>query len=241
MKLTPSSMIHNLVNRLTFLVVLVLLLPRLSFAFTNYFGPGYNERLRYDYNPSNTAQAIGKFIGQVGTSFVPGIGQAADIRDLSAAFNAGRTEGWNIRTSVGVAMAGLAFVPLIGDVAKAGVKPLFGKPATTVMRMPNVTGKGIVRIEQHLSRPGLEDAFGRSALQDPANARMLERLRSGLRTDHDIAFYMHELKESALMNRGIAPRPAHLQTLKWQNIPYVRGYEKRLYSPDAIDLFNSGL
>jgi hypothetical protein len=65
-----------------------------------------------------------KFIGQVGTSFVPGIGQVADIRDLSAAFNAGRTEGWNIRTSVGVMAAGLAFVPLLSDVAKAGVKPL---------------------------------------------------------------------------------------------------------------------
>jgi|GEM_PF-5935247 len=29
-----------------------------------------------------------KFIGQVGTSFAPGIGQVADIRNRSAAFNA---------------------------------------------------------------------------------------------------------------------------------------------------------
>jgi len=193
------------------------------------------------YNPSNTAQVIGKFIGQVGTSFVPGLGQVADVRDLTAAFNAGRTEGWNITTSVGVVAAGLAFIPLVGDVAKAGIKPLLGKPVSAGMRMPNVTGKGIARIEQHLSRPGLEDAFGRSALQDPANAHMIERLRSGFRTDQDINFYMHELKESAIMNRGIAPRPAHLQTLEWQNIPYVRGYEKRLYAPDALKLFNSGL
>lgn len=70
----------------------------------------------WDYDASETAN--------------PGIGQAADIRDLSAAFNAGRTEGWNIKTSIGVAIAGLAFVSLLGDVAKSAVKPLLGKPAS---------------------------------------------------------------------------------------------------------------
>jgi hypothetical protein len=140
----------------------------------------------------------------------------------------------------GVAGGGIGavapFVRIVGKVntaLKAGTKALHGAP--------KVTEKGIARIEQHLSRPGLEDALGRPALQDPANALMIQRLRSGLRTDQDIAFYMHELKESALMNRGIAPRPAHLQTLEWQKIPYVRGYEKELYAPDAIKLFNSGL
>jgi hypothetical protein len=71
-------------------------------------------------------------------NILPGIGQAADIRDLSAAFNAGRTEGWNIRTSVGVMAAGLAFVPGLGDAVKAGIKPLFGKPATAATVLPAI-------------------------------------------------------------------------------------------------------
>lgn len=35
--------------------------------------------------------------------------------------------------SVGVAMAGLAFVPLVGDVAKAAVEPLFGAPTVAFL------------------------------------------------------------------------------------------------------------
>jgi hypothetical protein len=112
-------------------------------------------------------------------------------------------------------------------------------PAPARAGVPRITEKGITRIEQHLSRPGLEDAFGRPALQDPANARMIQRLRSGQTTQQDINFYMHELKESAIMNRGVGARDAHLQTLEWQKIPYTRGYESQLYAPDAAALFNS--
>ncbi len=32
---------------------------------------------------------------------------------------------------------------------------------------------------------------------------MLQRLRAGSTSPQDISFYMHELKESAIMNRGV--------------------------------------
>jgi hypothetical protein len=120
---------------------------------------------------------------------------------------------------------------------KAGVKIGAGIAEEGASVVPKFTDKGIARIVRHLSRPGLEDLLGRPAIYDPANARMIERLRLGLRTKQDINFYMHELKESALMNRGIGPRDAHLQTLQWQGIPYVRGVERELYAPDALEAF----
>lgn len=64
---------------------------------------------------------------------------------------------------------------------------------------------------------------------------MLQRLRGGKATTHDTNFYLHELKESFLMNRrGLGARDAHLKTLEWQGIPYKAGYESQLYSPDVI-------
>jgi hypothetical protein len=64
----------------------------------------------------------------------------------------------------------------------------------------------LARVEQHLSRPELE------ALDYAPNKSMLERLRSGETTRQDLNFYLHELKESAIMNRGVGARDAHLQT-----------------------------
>ena len=63
---------------------------------------------------------------------------------------------------------------------------------------------------------------------------MLQRLRAGEATTHDQTFYMHELKESAVMNRGVGPRDAHLQTLEWQGIPYRAGYESQPYHPEVV-------
>lgn len=103
-----------------------------------------------------------------------------------------------------------------------------------------VTEAGIARIEAHLGRLG--------ALEEPANAAMLERLRAGQTSVQDINFYMHELRESAVMERTggygtyEGARAAHLETLQWQNIPYAPGYESQLYHPDVIrafqDMFN---
>ncbi len=89
------------------------------------------------YEPTNTAQAWGKGAGQFAAGLVPYYGQAADVRDLTAAVNAGRTEGWNLRTGVGVAMAGVAFVPGVGDAARSIVKPLLkATPTSAVAKGP---------------------------------------------------------------------------------------------------------
>jgi hypothetical protein len=95
-----------------------------------------------------------------------------------------------------------------------------------------VTAKGMARMLAHLSRPELQ------ALDDPLNRIMVERLQNGKRAPEDLSFYLHELKESALMDRGMASREAHLATLRWQAIGYVRGYEVHLYSPEAYALLN---
>ena len=97
---------------------------------------------------------------------------------------------------------------------------------------PRLTEKGIARVEAHLARAELE------ALDDPLNSTMIARLKLGIRTMEDLNFYTHELKESALMTGGLGAREAHLATLQWQGISYVRGYEARLYAPEAYRLLN---
>ena len=54
---------------------------------------------------------------------------------------------------------------------------------------------------------------------------------------HDINFYMHELKESAFMKRGLDVRSAHEATLQWQGISYKPGYEAQLYVKDVIQKY----
>jgi hypothetical protein len=99
-----------------------------------------------------------------------------------------------------------------------------------------VTAKGLARVEGHLAQL--------DALEEPANAAMLARLRAGETAAQDINFYMHELKESAVMARTggytgyDAARAAHMETLQWQGIPYAAGYESQLYHPSVIRAFS---
>jgi hypothetical protein len=92
-----------------------------------------------------------------------------------------------------------------------------------------VTEKGLTRIEAHLSRPELD-----GALMAPENQVMLARLRSGMTTEVDQNFFMHELKESSFMTQGLDYKAAHKATLQWQGIPYKRGFEAKVYHPDAM-------
>jgi hypothetical protein len=128
-------------------------------------------------------------------------------------------------------------VPLFSsDLTRACGPPLYDLASgcsVAANRGIQVSEKGILRVEGHLSRPEL------NALSDPANAAMVQRLRSGQATPTDLRFYFHELKESAIMNRGAGARDAHLQTLEWQGIPYKAGYESQLYHPEVI-LQNAG-
>ncbi len=110
------------------------------------------------YEPTNTAQAWGKGVGQFAAGLVPGYGQAADVRDFTAALNTARTEGLSFGTGVGVAMAGVAFVPGIGDVARSAVKPLLtaksgAKTGTQALSNPAVKTE---TIQRWMSRAELE-------------------------------------------------------------------------------------
>jgi hypothetical protein len=68
---------------------------------------------------------------------------------------------------------------------------------------------------------------------------MLERLRRGEATPHDLRFFEHETIEAGLMKHGAGAREAHLQTLEKQGIPYQPGYEAQLYHPDVIEQFKA--
>jgi len=69
---------------------------------------------------------------------------------------------------------------------------------------------------------------------------MIARLRAGNTSTHDVNFYIHELYEKDLMDKGIMDaRSAHLATLEWQGIKYEPGYERYLYHPDVIRQFKS--
>jgi hypothetical protein len=89
-----------------------------------------------------------------------------------------------------------------------------------------VTERGIARIEEHLARPGFDP--------DPANAAMIQRLRDALGNGErirgaDASFYMHEIYESTLMNRGMPYQWAHPAALERYG---VSSYS--VYHPDVI-------
>jgi len=76
------------------------------------------------YGPLNLAQGVGQFFGQVGSSFVPIYGQAADIRDLTAVYGDINANGLNWVNGSVTVLGMAAFVPVAGDAAKGLLKPL---------------------------------------------------------------------------------------------------------------------
>lgn len=95
----------------------------------------------------------------------------------------------------------------------------------------SAVGNGLATIEQHLQQYGA----------DGPNEAMLNRLKNGLSTSWDQAFYQHEMMEAQNM-LGSEPtyeaqRAAHLLTLAQHGIPYEAGYEAYLYHPEVIDAF----
>jgi len=88
-----------------------------------------------------------------------------------------------------------------------------------------VTERGLARLEQHLAR----------FIPDPANAAMVQRLRDALANNGgrvrgaDASFYLHEIYESTLMNRGMPYHWAHWAALERYG---VSAYS--LYHPEVI-------
>lgn len=66
---------------------------------------------------------------------------------------------------------------------------------------------------------------------------MLKRLKDSIKTDQDLEFHLHELKESTL--RGtLSQEEAHAEALRWRNVT-----ERYLFHIDVIcanpEVFNS--
>ena len=64
----------------------------------------------------------------------------------------------------------------------------------------------------------------------------LEKIAKGKMqaTVTDLNFYAHELREMELMSKGMSYKVAHVQALKDYGIEYIRGFEKHLYTPEAL-------
>jgi RHS repeat-associated protein len=116
-------------------------------------------------------------------------------------------------------------------------------PAKYMSGKFTIGSKTFSKISKHLEQ------FGAKA----ENTVMLDRLKKISKkeikaTDVDINFARHELRESELqagfidkgMTREAAYEAAHEATLKEQNM-YHRGYEEKLYTPEAIKLGNDQL
>jgi len=104
----------------------------------------------------------------------------------------------------------------------------------------HVTEQGIQTIESHLSRPEFIDSYtGRTALEEPENATMINRLMSALSQGQavsgaDASFYLHELYENTLMGDGMGSVEAHEAALaRYEVSPFS------IYHSDAL-LANPG-
>ena len=84
-------------------------------------------------------------------------------------------------------------------------------------------------VKEHLSGP----------FSDPANEAMIQRLETALAngdtiTKADASFYMHELAETTMMNRGLDYDTAHaLAIQKYDVSPFS------VYHPDVINKYSS--
>ena len=107
----------------------------------------------------------------------------------------------------------------------------FGKLANKKI---NVSQKGIDIIEQHLS----------GKFSDVTNDAMITRLKTSLAngetiTKGDASFYMHEIAEATMMNKGMSYDKAHMLALeKYDVSPFS------VYSPEVIkqypEMFGTG-
>ena len=92
---------------------------------------------------------------------------------------------------------------------------------------------GIKKIKDHLANPDL------NLDPDVANDVMLDRLDKIAKgeieaTPLDTNFFNHEVRESEHVANGLSYDEAHVQTLKDQGIDYKKGFEKELYTDEAL-------
>jgi RHS repeat-associated protein len=126
---------------------------------------------------------------------------------------------------IGAALKGL-LVGAAEDLLGAALSKIAGDTGI------QATEEGLSTVASHLSR------FG----DVPENSAMMSRLTTAFEngkalTGADATFYQHELMESELVEAGMDPAAAHLETLSRQGIAYVPGYEVQIYDPSVIRQF----
>ena len=98
----------------------------------------------------------------------------------------------------------------------------FGKLANKEI---TVTQKGLDKVKNHISNNGYDA---------PENSAMINRIETALKngekiTGADASYYMHELKESTLMSKGLSYEEAHVAALEtYQVSPFS------VYHPEVI-------
>jgi RHS repeat-associated protein len=104
-----------------------------------------------------------------------------------------------------------------------------GKLGSLNVNSISIENMGISKIETHLARMD----------SDAANSVMLSRLKKITNgeieaTIIDKNFYYHELREMELMAKGMTYESAHVKALQEAGIKYSKGFEKNLYTSDAL-------
>lgn len=89
----------------------------------------------------------------------------------------------------------------------------------------NVTEKGLEKVKNHIKNNGFDA---------PENSAMIDRIERAMKNGEkisqaDSSFYIHELKESTLMNKGILYDEAHFTALDTYKVsPFS------VYHPEVI-------
>jgi RHS repeat-associated protein len=156
---------------------------------------------------------------------ISGLGEAVVVGPLRALYN--RDE-----YAMGSQLASIAAAYGIGRAMKgaAGLNMIENQTVRSATSSGlAISSEGIAEIEQHLRRL--------DSLDHPPNAAMLDRLRKGESSHHDLKFYEHEIIESDFMRGGLDSEKAHFATLKQQGIEYVPGFETELYHPEVYEKY----
>jgi hypothetical protein len=111
-----------------------------------------------------------------------------------------------------------------------GSIPYFGFALRRAGGAIRITTKGLARVERHLDDVLVHEQIP-IELQVGERA-MLERLRSGLTTQQDIEFYLHELKESAVFRQTGDLARAHQEALRFRGVT-----SRSLFHRDVVEKY----
>jgi hypothetical protein len=119
----------------------------------------------------------------------------------------------------------------LGKLVTKGIVKLSERAAAKAAR--KFIGESLANVTAHLEQFGIkaENTVMLDRMKQIANKKMVA-------TEIDINFAKHELREAELMKAGKTYEQAHEAVLKEQGM-YHKGYEKKLYTEDAIKAGNA--